>query len=108
MRFKAVTILILLLLAFAVDLRAQKPNPEQEIQSSYNRYFDALRHKDLQAALGFLDPSFASRLPDGTVLDFAGQAENLRELILYAIAIGDATVDIEQLRTESADVTVTA
>jgi hypothetical protein len=105
MRFKAVT--ILLLLAFAVDLRAQKPNAEQEIQSAYNQYFDALRHKDLQAALELLDPTFASRLPDGTVLDFAGQAVNLKELILYANMIGDARVDIEQLQTESADVTVT-
>jgi enterochelin esterase-like enzyme len=105
MPFTAVT--FFLLLGLAVGIRAQNAGPEQEIRSAYNRYFDALRHKDLPAAMELLDPSFTSRLPDGTVLDFAGQTENLRELIVYAGTIGDATIDIEQLQAEPAGVTVT-
>jgi enterochelin esterase-like enzyme len=105
MRVKAVT--IFLVLGFALGVRAESANPESEIRAAYDRYFEALRHKDLLAALQLVDPSFTGHLPDGTTLDFAGQKENLNELILYASVIGDAKVDIEQLQTESADVTVT-
>jgi hypothetical protein len=105
MRLRAVT--IFLMLGFALGLRAENANPEQEIRAAYNRYFDALRHKDLRAAMELMDPSFTAHLADGAVLDFAAQEESLREIILYASAIGDAKVNIEQVQAESSDATVT-
>jgi enterochelin esterase family protein len=95
------------MLGFAVGLRSQNATPEQEIRAAYNRYFDALRHKNLPAAMELLDPAFTGRFPDGNALDFAGQAESLRQLILYASTIGDARVEIEELHNDGATVTVT-
>jgi|SRR5579863_5762850 len=103
---RLIAVKIVLVLGLVVSVATQNTNPKREIQTAYNRYFDALRHKDLSAALQMLDPGFTAHLADGAVLDFAGQEESLRELILYASAIGDAKVNIEQVQTESADATV--
>jgi enterochelin esterase-like enzyme len=104
-RFGVVT--IFLMFGLAVGLRAQKANPESEIRAAYNRYFDALRHKDLPAAIELLDSSFTGRLADGNVVDLAGQVESLREFILYASTIGDARVEIEEFHNDVATITVT-
>jgi enterochelin esterase family protein len=96
-----------LVLAFAIGLAAQTASTEQDILAAYNEYFAALRHKDVEAAMKFVTSGYTSHLPDGIVLDFAGQAENLREGILFDITIGDVKVDIEQLQNESEDVIAT-
>ncbi|GEM_PF-276328 len=94
------------LLVYPLIARAAEANPERTIQAAYQRYYDALRHRDLSAAMALVDPLFTGRLPDGTVLDFSGQAENLKELLDDTSVIGELTTDIEVVQSKPAEMTV--
>src|SRR5579863_1176822 len=99
---------MLLLLAHSPGVPAVTDNTAGEIRSAYLRYYDAVRHKNLPAAMELVDTRFSSRLPDGTLLDFAGQSQSIKEFMTDATVIGAASVDLETLQAGPVEVEVTA
>lgn len=100
-------IVICLAIGSVLALQGQNGGTAHDIRSAYAGYFAALRQRDVDGAMKFVSPSYTGHLADGVVLDFAGEAESLKELVLFAITVGDARVDIEQIQNDGEDVIAT-
>lgn len=99
--------IVCLVLGITADVHGQNKDSEKEIRSAYDAYYAAVRQRDVDGAMTFFTSDYTERLPDGVVLDYAGEAESLKELLSDAQTIGDTRVDFKELQDQGGDVTVT-
>lgn len=99
--------IVCLVLSITADLHAQTKDREKEIRSAYDAYYAAIRQRDVDGAMKLFTSDYTERLTGGVVLDYAGEAEGLKELLSVAKTIGDPRVDIKDLQDQGGDVTAT-